>query len=997
MEFGSQFFYSSSSGEQEYDEFEEDDEPAAPAATATAAASSGGAYVPPMAIPSASWSVGEEIKIVIMGGGGVGKSALTIQYIQNHFIDEYDPTIEDSYRKQVVIDDHTSLLDILDTAGQEEYSAMRDQYMRTGQGFLVVYSITSRSSFEEIVSMREQVLRVKDIDRVPMVLVANKNDLEAERRVATGEGAELARSWGIPFLETSAKTRLNVEAAFAQIVREVRNSLAPTPKPKPKRGFFAALLGSSSSATTSTPTATATPKRKKPKMRRAAVSSTNVVLLSFGDLADPAALMTGEPFMCKNCCGFMTSTSKLINSGKAITGWKCQFCLTDNSATVDPDEVPKADTVDYILAPPPADVMFESVIVFCIDVSGSMCVTTEVPNLQAEWQKLRMGDKKTGGKPTGAATGPDFVSRLQCVKAAIDTHFQRLFKQHPHKKVMLMTFGNAITIYPNTTTTTDPIVIEGETLHDYDALWQIGNKIDIEAMQPIGKTRELLSKQVVGLEEEGATCLGPALVIAVSLCAQVKSRSEIVLMTDGLSNVGLGALEVHTEEAKATAANFYKEIGEKALETNTTISIIGLEGQDSTHGKALDHTRCDVALETLGNCADATHGTVNIVNPLELLRQIRLIHQNPIISTDVKISFALPPTIEVVDEEFKNAARHAGVSPVTAAATPAETDEVTQLVTQLNDKKDAAVEAEDFDLAKQIKSELAICERLKEIDENKKKAIAAEDYAQAKQFKQEYEELRATITSIPVTASTSTSSATVATPTPPATTASTSTTTSTSSRKHKHKHAHATSSAPKLAQVVVGNATAEMDQTYELRTLPPVPGRPAPAVPHALPVQAQIHYTLLNGQKNMRVITKSWNTTVNRSAAEESVNVCIIGLRALHKGAFLASSKKDYPAAREVVFSTLKMLKRAAKTDIQMEEYYSTVGQCDPLDQQLKMAVQNSKTAASDTTAKALYKAKSSSKDLLLSGRLKTTAVKRRQVSKELQEEVGRFGVEANY
>ena len=68
--------------------------------------------------------------------GGVGKSALTIQLIQNHFVDEYDPTIEDSYRKQVVIDGETCLLDILDTAGQEEYSAMRDQYMRTGEGKL---------------------------------------------------------------------------------------------------------------------------------------------------------------------------------------------------------------------------------------------------------------------------------------------------------------------------------------------------------------------------------------------------------------------------------------------------------------------------------------------------------------------------------------------------------------------------------------------------------------------------------------------------------------------------------------------------------------------------------------------------------------------------------------------------------------------------------------------------------------------------------------------
>lgn len=74
-----------------------------------------------------------EYKIVVVGGGGVGKSALTIQFIQSYFVDEYDPTIEDSYRKQVVIDDKVSILDILDTAGQEEYSAMREQYMRTGK------------------------------------------------------------------------------------------------------------------------------------------------------------------------------------------------------------------------------------------------------------------------------------------------------------------------------------------------------------------------------------------------------------------------------------------------------------------------------------------------------------------------------------------------------------------------------------------------------------------------------------------------------------------------------------------------------------------------------------------------------------------------------------------------------------------------------------------------------------------------------------------------
>lgn len=93
----------------------------------------------------------------------------------------------DSYRKQCVVDDEVALLDVLDTAGQEEYSAMREQYMRTGEGFLLIYSITSRQSFEEIMTFQQQILRVKDKDYFPIIVVANKCDLEKERAV-TQEG-----------------------------------------------------------------------------------------------------------------------------------------------------------------------------------------------------------------------------------------------------------------------------------------------------------------------------------------------------------------------------------------------------------------------------------------------------------------------------------------------------------------------------------------------------------------------------------------------------------------------------------------------------------------------------------------------------------------------------------------------------------------------------------------------------------------------------------------
>ncbi|KAF3384724.1 Ras-like protein [Penicillium rolfsii] len=171
-----------------------------------------------------------EYKLVVVGGGGVGKSCLTIQLIQSHFVDEYDPTIEghfslspaDSYRKQCVIDDEVALLDVLDTAGQEEYSAMREQYMRTGEGFLLIYSITSRQSFEEIMTFQQQILRVKDKDYFPIIVVGNKCDLEKERVVSQQEGEALARQFGCKFIETSAKSRMHVEDAFYDLVREIR-------------------------------------------------------------------------------------------------------------------------------------------------------------------------------------------------------------------------------------------------------------------------------------------------------------------------------------------------------------------------------------------------------------------------------------------------------------------------------------------------------------------------------------------------------------------------------------------------------------------------------------------------------------------------------------------------------------------------------------------------------------------------------------------------------
>lgn len=165
-----------------------------------------------------------EYKLVVLGSGGVGKSALTVQFVQGIFVEKYDPTIEDSYRKQVEIDNQQCMLEILDTAGTEQFTAMRDLYMKNGQGFILVYSITSQSTFNDLHDLREQILRVKDRDDVPMCLVGNKCDLEDERAVGKEQGQQLARDFNsCTFLETSAKQKINVNEIFHNLVQQINS------------------------------------------------------------------------------------------------------------------------------------------------------------------------------------------------------------------------------------------------------------------------------------------------------------------------------------------------------------------------------------------------------------------------------------------------------------------------------------------------------------------------------------------------------------------------------------------------------------------------------------------------------------------------------------------------------------------------------------------------------------------------------------------------------
>nr|AAU06195.1 GTPase [Dactylellina haptotyla] len=184
----------------------------------------------------------KEYNISVLGEGGVGKSCLSLMYTRGMFYDDYDPTMEDSYQKQTVIDEDTGMLDILDTAAQGEHESNSYHRTRGKDGFLIVYSVTSKASFEKVGAIHKTILRQTEKKVVPLILVGNKSDLLGEREVSTEDGQAMAETLGCKFTETSAKDRVNVDETFTDLVREIRR-MDPNYKPPqdPRKGGICAM------------------------------------------------------------------------------------------------------------------------------------------------------------------------------------------------------------------------------------------------------------------------------------------------------------------------------------------------------------------------------------------------------------------------------------------------------------------------------------------------------------------------------------------------------------------------------------------------------------------------------------------------------------------------------------------------------------------------------------------------------------------------------------
>ncbi|KAL0954717.1 hypothetical protein HGRIS_003670 [Hohenbuehelia grisea] len=182
--------------------------------------------------------------VVVLGAGGVGKSALTVRFIKDIFVDTYDPTIEEAYRRTVNVDGQLSSLEVLDTAGADQFTSLIELYIKSGLGFVLVFSLTQEASLKEVDYLRQQIYRIKDGDTsVPIVVVGTKADLSNEREVHATTIKTLASRWGLAFYETSAKRNWHVTDVFEDLVRQMRSRYPPTsPKKKKKKPLHSCII-----------------------------------------------------------------------------------------------------------------------------------------------------------------------------------------------------------------------------------------------------------------------------------------------------------------------------------------------------------------------------------------------------------------------------------------------------------------------------------------------------------------------------------------------------------------------------------------------------------------------------------------------------------------------------------------------------------------------------------------------------------------------------------
>ena len=370
-------------------------------------------------------------------------------------------------------------------------------------------------------------------------------------------------------------------------------------------------------------------------------ANTNVIEISLACLKQGSNLATGDPIHCTSCGSILSIHSILIKTDQNRF-WDCEFCGSRTEIFAEDEELPAASELTYVLESA-AEVANLSqgnhdstILIFCIDISGSMCVTKPVAgilnlktNKQSDLRKLLQPGEEEQFLP-GANRNLTYVSRLECVQAAIESQLQALCSLSPHLKVGIIAFNSEIRIIGDGS---HEEILAGDKLDDFEGLQlfcreRTGQFVSRE----IRETSQVLKEKVLGLEETGPTALGPALLVSLLIASEGGAGSKVIICTDGLANIGLGSLD------PGCTTEFYSAVGSLATEKGVSVSVISIEGDECR-------------LDALMSVTEISGGNVVRVAPENLSEEFANILSEDVIATHVEVKVTLHRAVEFTNED----------------------------------------------------------------------------------------------------------------------------------------------------------------------------------------------------------------------------------------------------------------------------------------------------------------------------------------------------------
>lgn len=347
---------------------------------------------------------------------------------------------------------------------------------------------------------------------------------------------------------------------------------------------------------------------------------TNFFELNLNCLKIIPSVSNSIPLSCESCGSFLNHTTS-IEARDESTGWLCTFCDQFNIIKPPPLELPLQSEQNFLLediktddpSPNQQNLFDCSSIIFCMDISGSMSLKKKIQN---EDSTVSM------------------ISRLLCMKTAVDNQLTNLRSNFPNKRVGIVSFNNEVTIIGDGVTTEK---VPLEALGNFDQLMDFSQDRRGKFMNlPISTSYSNLKSSIMNLNAKGGTALGPALLISIILASESGPGSQVVICTDGLANIGVGDLS-----SKNSVNEFYKEAGSISKELGVSVSVITIQGQDC-------------CLEALNLVTFETQGEIVKVDLESLSSQFSAIISQELVATQVQVEIYLHKSIQFYNEKPKN-------------------------------------------------------------------------------------------------------------------------------------------------------------------------------------------------------------------------------------------------------------------------------------------------------------------------------------------------------